>query len=242
MDDCGDNSDEAESLCREEALGQPLPTKSEFLAASATPRAHCVAEEFKCQDYNASAAQCIPRARLCDGVWDCRDGSDEGGFCNSCARYGCSHQCKDNPILGPACHCPPGLALALDGKTCEDFDECAHHHPCNHVCLNGAPGFTCLCSTGFVLAPDHHTCQLREPGTALYVSYNHAVYNFHADAIVQGQPLPGPVAPATSQSSIILGLDASPEPSLIMSTATSGLPGAIHSFTYYGPTSSLNGQ
>ncbi|VDK56143.1 unnamed protein product [Gongylonema pulchrum] len=64
-DDCGDRSDEADSVCK-------------------NPARNCTAEEFRCTNH-----KCIPKMWKCDNDDDCGDGSDEPPECiNSECRKG----------------------------------------------------------------------------------------------------------------------------------------------------------
>lgn len=93
--------------------------------------------------------QCLEADRLCDGVEDCLDGSDEGPRCSAdaCASAGCHQECLDAPG-GPACYCRPGYELGLSGL-CTDLDECAGFGICSQLCSNTPGSFSCSCADGF---------------------------------------------------------------------------------------------
>ncbi|KPP69275.1 hypothetical protein Z043_111981, partial [Scleropages formosus] len=101
---------------------------------------------------------------------------------NPCEGNGpCAQQCAVED--GQArCSCFPGFALAADGRTCEDVNECqSSAHGCSRgqVCVNAEGSFRCaglgeLCAEGFVLnvngecvdvnecVTNTHSCQASE--------------------------------------------------------------------------------
>lgn len=87
-DDCGDNSDEAEDLCKRPVLTPPL-----------SPQVPCT-DGFRCK-----TGHCINITLLCNGEEDCYDGSDEQGVCETSCQYKnnpCEHICVRTPS-GPVC-------------------------------------------------------------------------------------------------------------------------------------------
>uniref|UniRef100_A0AC34FAN3 Uncharacterized protein n=1 Tax=Panagrolaimus sp. ES5 TaxID=591445 RepID=A0AC34FAN3_9BILA len=71
--DCTDNSDEGED-CQNQRVEDYPDSKGRFLP----PTFKCPETWFFCKD----ASKCIEPAAACNGIDDCKDGSDEGGFCH----------------------------------------------------------------------------------------------------------------------------------------------------------------
>ncbi|XP_036128071.1 hemicentin-1 [Molossus molossus] len=66
---------------------------------------------------------------------------------DECAnRDTCQHECK-NTFGSYQCVCPPGYQLMLNGKTCQDVDECLEqkvHCGPNRMCFNTRGSFQCI--------------------------------------------------------------------------------------------------
>uniref|UniRef100_A0A8C4WZL3 Fibulin 5 n=1 Tax=Eptatretus burgeri TaxID=7764 RepID=A0A8C4WZL3_EPTBU len=81
---------------------------------------------------------------------------------DECSMEGtCSQQCT-NTYGSFACRCETGYALDLDGRTCQDVDECNYserQHQCQHNCFNEPGSFTCVCPNGYSLQPDGRSCR-----------------------------------------------------------------------------------
>ncbi|XP_072597864.1 prolow-density lipoprotein receptor-related protein 1 isoform X2 [Vulpes vulpes] len=103
-------------------------------------------------------------SRLCNGVQDCVDGSDEGPHCRElqgqCSQLGCQHHCVPT-LNGPTCYCNNSFQLQADGKTCKDFDECSVYGTCSQLCTNTDGSFTCGCVEGYLLQPDNRSCKAK---------------------------------------------------------------------------------
>lgn len=96
--DCKDGSDEVNC---DKVIKKPSDQDAE-----------CQYPSFQC-DFN-STKKCIPVTKLCDGVKDCIDGSDEFGLCKQriCQTGGndCSDFCQNAPD-GRRCFCRPDMKL-----------------------------------------------------------------------------------------------------------------------------------
>lgn len=76
-----------------------------------------------------------------------------------CGPMTCSHQCR-NTYNGFMCDCPSGMALASDGRTCQDIDECEEPDQggCEHSCRNTLGSYYCVCREGFRLHANQRSC------------------------------------------------------------------------------------
>ncbi|EDV19318.1 uncharacterized protein TRIADDRAFT_33760, partial [Trichoplax adhaerens] len=63
-----------------------------------------------------------------------------------------------NTIGSYRCTCPSGYYLAMDGRTCQDINECNSTNDCQQICINTMGGYNCSCNTNFALNPDMRTC------------------------------------------------------------------------------------
>ncbi|KAF7489353.1 hypothetical protein SSS_07649 [Sarcoptes scabiei] len=143
-DDCGDGSDENLPKCHENAN-----------------KSRCASYEFACK----TNTQCIQSSLVCNKKLDCEDGSDESPHCNvnECLKTEinqCEHQCIDE-MIGFHCDCNPGYRLAIDGKACEDINECVDvKSVCSQYCSNTPGSFYCKCNDLYYERMlDGHTCK-----------------------------------------------------------------------------------
>ncbi|XP_067126407.1 MAM and LDL-receptor class A domain-containing protein 1-like, partial [Centruroides vittatus] len=93
------------------------------------PTVNCKKNEFECGDKT-----CIPRIYLCDEYEDCKDGSDEKGFCSSVQCNQSNYFCHDRHCVREELICD-GTKQCSDGsdESMCDLTEC----PPNY-CQNGA--------------------------------------------------------------------------------------------------------
>nr|CAB3249251.1 Gla4 gamma-carboxyglutamic acid protein 4 [Phallusia mammillata] len=85
--------------------------------------------------------------RYCRDIDEC--GTDNGG---------CADKCVNN--LGSFfCTCRKGFEPLDGGSSCQDIDECARGHTCQHGCMNSPGSFQCTCPDGYIMNYDKRTCR-----------------------------------------------------------------------------------
>ncbi|KAJ8403984.1 hypothetical protein AAFF_G00343340 [Aldrovandia affinis] len=140
--DCPDGSDESPDVCPHSRVSR------------------CPPNEYQC----LGTELCIHMSKLCDGVHDCTDGWDEGPHCreliSNCTHFGCQYSCSPTQT-GPMCYCKSAFKIGLDGKACEDFDECTVYGTCSQSCANTEGSYTCSCVEGYLLQPDNRSCKAK---------------------------------------------------------------------------------
>ncbi|XP_033109887.1 fibrillin-2-like [Anneissia japonica] len=77
---------------------------------------------------------------------------------------GCEHNCRPSGDNQPDCFCRDGFVLDIDGKSCNDIDECRQSEPCEQICRNYEGTYGCFCLPGYVmnqngLCKDVNECQ-----------------------------------------------------------------------------------
>ncbi|OBS83529.1 hypothetical protein A6R68_22481, partial [Neotoma lepida] len=95
-----------------------------------TPPFHCPFWQWQCPGYST----CVSLSVLCDGNFDCPNGTDESPLC----RY----------------------QLANDSKTCEDINECDSPGFCSQHCINMRGSFRCTCDAEYTLESDGRSCKV----------------------------------------------------------------------------------
>ncbi|CAG0879500.1 unnamed protein product [Darwinula stevensoni] len=111
--DCGDNSDEKESLCSQRS---------------------CPPNSFRCPNH-----RCIPATWHCDGQDDCGDGSDEPKeYCNS--EW---HTCFGDLFTCDNGNCIPRIYICDGDNDCLDGSDEDKRHQCNNRQCDETSEFTC---------------------------------------------------------------------------------------------------
>lgn len=189
-DDCGDGSDEAETVCHRRTDHAPIAgvdcAAGEFscggLCLAGVARCNGTAEcagredELDCSFcgtdtfFCESGERCVPASWQCDGTRDCRDGSDEldctdrGGGQPGCDGFQCeSGECLP---LQLACNARPDCADGSDEDAvrcpavCQPGSCSAHQ-----LCRPTPTGPVCRCEPGFLageagLCRDQDECSL----------------------------------------------------------------------------------
>ncbi|XP_045536115.1 low-density lipoprotein receptor-related protein 2 [Papilio machaon] len=204
-DDCGDNSDEAHCSFPPCHIGQFRCSNALCIPATyqcdgyrdcgdGSDEANCTA--IACPDNKylcprgapGGQHRCIARAQLCDGKRDCEDNADEESACStsSCPALECEYKCVASPN-GGTCACAAGLALAPDGRSCADRDECRDWGPCHQLCVNTPGSYSCACAPGYTLE-EKGRCTAR--GAGAWLALAHARGVLRLDALAHAQPSP----------------------------------------------------
>ncbi|KAG8200378.1 hypothetical protein JTE90_028559 [Oedothorax gibbosus] len=123
--DTNDTTDEDSATCHKEA--HPCPKNY-----------------FRCND----GITCRKLSKLCDGVNNCPDFSDEGPFCRNksmCSGTNCTYGCKPSP-KGPTCFCGEGKEPS--GNECIS-PQCEREDLCDQVCNRKGASHECSCVAGY---------------------------------------------------------------------------------------------
>ncbi|EFX63012.1 hypothetical protein DAPPUDRAFT_269232 [Daphnia pulex] len=164
LSDCSNSADEALLLC-------PANVSTSSSSTTKITRS-CSATDFMCL-----SGECVQASSVCDGKFDCFDGTDEGSGCaKACQNNGqCPQICVPGP-MEPTCLCEPGYESLNNGKQCVDIDECAFEfNKCSQFCNNTKGGYRCSCASGYSLEPDQITCKAASGRPMLIVATNHPV-------------------------------------------------------------------
>ncbi|KAI8432542.1 hypothetical protein MSG28_013539 [Choristoneura fumiferana] len=171
--DCNDHSDEDINVACRHALKPHLMSDALFCEEFDE-----IQRRHSCLDYSF----CIPTAQMCDGLADCRDGSDEGSWCDvvkwhtMCDNTTCPANitsCTPDRT-GPRCVCHDHPSLKVYNATtqrCDDIDDCLQDRPrCSHICHNKEGHFTCECEEGYIKDVFQYLCFAPEPEAMLFFS------------------------------------------------------------------------
>ncbi|XP_063833799.1 vitellogenin receptor Yl [Ostrinia nubilalis] len=165
--DCKDKTDEIiEENCHHKYRNHIMQDPLYCLSELSTGEQH---------HYCSDSSYCLPGDMMCDGIPDCRDGSDEGPFC---ANWTTMCTAEKNPCVenitrcfpdrnGPTCMCESFAnekKFNYEKKICEDVDECAQLKPhCSHYCENAEGRYICSCDEGYTTDPFSYLCYATGP-------------------------------------------------------------------------------
>nr|AYA29178.2 vitellogenin receptor [Samia ricini] len=175
--DCTDKTDEYElDMCRHSLLSHAIrdgTSCQEIIGANE--------RNYKCTD----SSFCLPSSMMCDGMPDCKDGSDEGHFCNNWHTMCNKSTCPGNITVcspersGPTCLCLPSVPLLHYNRatrTCDDVNECLLERPqCSQKCINGNGHFRCQCENGYINDQFGYLCYATGPEAMLFFSTNNEI-------------------------------------------------------------------
>lgn len=113
-----------------------------------------------------SEHKCLHPSKLCNGISDCLDGSDEGLLCSERECDSLSAECSDtcyNSPQGHRCGCPEGLHLDESRTNCTEIHSCKQWGTCSQFCKQISPvTHKCYCHKDYFLLPDKRTCRSKD--------------------------------------------------------------------------------
>lgn len=168
VDNCGDGSDE--TFCAilggtTEKIFDPKVDEPDDPDPESELDDHIVdLSECKSPDYYCvKNRKCISMWKICDGISDCSDSSDELGSCSEkmCDHItDCQFFCHNAPNTGFICYCPQHMTLEADGRICSAPQACDEFSTCSHFCEKLNPlKVKCKCYQGYQLKEDNFTCE-----------------------------------------------------------------------------------
>ncbi|CAK1543493.1 unnamed protein product [Leptosia nina] len=172
--DCEDKSDEdIERTCRHalhpRRVNNGQDCKSEVVGL--------YEKEYSCLD----TSFCLPKDNMCDGIKDCKDGSDEGTFCQHwqtmCSNFSCNGTKCVPDRTGPYCDCLSShYKYNYTTQVCENINNCLDDVPwCSHRCERVGTAFRCLCEPGYVMDSARYLCYAPDPEAMLFFSTRNAI-------------------------------------------------------------------
>ncbi|KAL0861327.1 hypothetical protein ABMA27_008884, partial [Loxostege sticticalis] len=204
--DCHDKTDEiVEENCRSQVRSRVLQDMTYCQTGL-----NAKDQYYRCVD----ASYCLPSRMMCDGIDDCRDGSDEGRHCvewhTMCAED--KNPCPENVTKcypdrdGAACVCV-GFTNEKSynevTKVCEDVDECGKLRPhCSHFCENAVGRYSCRCDEGYTTDPFGYLCYANVSYDGTYVYWVQTAQGHQAIMRAQLEDFEG-----TKQVLVSLGLE-----------------------------------
>ncbi|KAI5633262.1 low-density lipoprotein receptor domain class A domain-containing protein [Phthorimaea operculella] len=170
--DCADGSDENAEACRH---WQPTGYIGHHECVTDHGKMFMTKKHYVCLD----KTYCLAYRHMCNGIKDCKDGSDEGPFCDSwasmCANRTCGKKATCYPERdGPECVCEETYFLFNETThACQPRNVCAEARPqCTHKCTDKNGSFICSCDDGYLLdtLKISFMCIAPEPEAMLFFS------------------------------------------------------------------------
>ncbi|XP_061380493.1 vitellogenin receptor isoform X2 [Danaus plexippus] len=124
---------------------------------------------------------CVPYNNMCDGLKDCRDGSDEGAFCaewsKMCANRTCPRESFCKPTRnGGTCVCNSYKEYNPSSGECERSRQCLQEVPvCSHMCEDMGDYFKCTCEDGYRSDHAQYLCFAPGPEAMLFFSTQNSI-------------------------------------------------------------------